>query len=87
MLYFDFGDDIVIQTYSGIRKFKRYSSFSNSKNVPTLVLFKAHTIIAETMDGKRIWWHKNRDKHTATPLTEEELKQFMFQKLATEHVQ
>ena len=86
MLYVDFGKDVVIQTFTGLKQFNRYTAFKNARSireVPATVMVEAHTIIIESQDGSKVAWHKNRHRGLGA-LTAGELKQFLFQKLASE---
>ena len=87
MLYVDFGKDVVVRTVAGPIRFKRYTAFKNARSlrdVPTIVMHKAQTMIAESLDGSKVWWQKNQCKEVPKTLTAGELKQFLFQKLASE---
>lgn len=87
MLYVDFGKDVVIATMGGARRFKRYTAFSHmNRMISPSVMYKAQTMITELSDGSKLVWAKNRNGCENMELTEEELKQFMFQKLSTEYV-
>lgn len=88
MLYVDFGKDVVIATMGGARRFKRYTAFSHRNGmISPSVMYKAQTMITESLDGDKLIWAKNRDgRNNNLELTEEEIKQFMFQKLSTEYV-
>lgn len=86
MLYVDFGKDVVIRTFTGLKQFKRYTAFKNARavrDVPVAVMFEAHTIIIESQDGSKVEWHKNRHRGLGV-LTAEELEQFVWQKLSSE---
>ena len=84
MFYFDFGQDTVIRTFNSTKKLKRYTAFSDMNFAPLDARFKAQTIVFEKSNGT-CEWIKNR-WHATKQLNEEELKQFVFQKLSTEFV-
>ena len=85
MFYFDFGKDVVVRVgVASKKKLKRYTAFSNMAFVPLDARYQAQTIIFERSNGT-CEWMKNR-WHATKELNEEELKQFVFQKLATEFV-
>lgn len=84
MFYFDFGEDVVVRVAFTRKKLKRYTAFRALDIAPLDAKFKAQSIIFEQSNGTCAWiknrWHPNVE------LNEEELKQFVFQKLATEFV-
>lgn len=84
MIYCDLGEPRnLIRTMWGAMILPRYASFTGTNMMPSQVLFKSHRIICE--DGNQVYWIKNREAGKMdSPLTEEELKQFMWQKLSTE---
>lgn len=84
MFYFDFDQDVVVRVAFSNKKLKRYSAFSHMDLAPLQARFKARSVVLEHEDGT-CTWVKNR-YHTTEQLTEEELKQFLFQKLASEIV-
>lgn len=85
MFYFDFGQDVVVRVGLGTKKqFKRYTAFSHMDLAPFDARFKAQTIVLEQPNGA-CEWIKNR-RHATRQLNKEELKQFLFQRLASEFV-
>lgn len=84
MFYFDFGGDIVVRSAFTRKKLKRYSAFSELDLAPLDARYQAETIVLERPNGTCKWiknrWHDTKD------LDEDELKQFLFQKLSTEFI-
>lgn len=84
MIYCDFGvDGIVLRNAVSIKRVNRYVKFDCVETVPIRAMYKATTIIEETSDRNPYWYKNPHRMHTH--LSEDELKQFFFQKLASTH--
>lgn len=84
MIYCDFGEPKTnIHTMWGAMLLPRYAAFTGSNMIPSQALFKARLAICEA-DGKVYWYKNGENSKLGEDLTNEELKQFLFQKLSSE---
>lgn len=85
MIYCDFGSrGTVIKTAFAFKKFPQYACYSYMTMMPAEAFFKASSIIVEDVDDNYIWWYKhNTLSKVKEPLDSDDMKQFMFQKLAS----